>query len=265
MNEKRVMESVKHPFCIRLFATFKDKNRLMFLLEPALGGELFSVLRSRTLFDEDTSRFFAASVILAFEFLHAKNIIYRDLKPENLLLDKDGYLKVTDFGFAKELTSGRTWTLCGTPDYLAPEIVAGKGHGKGVDWWTLGVFIYEMLASYPPFYDEDPMKTYAKIMHGNIVYPSHFSKEAINLISKLLLHKPTKRLGVVKGGAKLIKKHPWFKNFDWDALFQKKLKAYIIPKIKSPKDISNFDSYSGEEHPRFENYEDDGTGWDSEF
>jgi serine/threonine protein kinase len=263
MNEKRVMLMLQHPFIIRLFATFRDKNRLMFLLEPILGGELFTVLRARTLFDEDTSRFFAASVVLAFEFMHDKNIIYRDLKPENLLLDHEGYLKVTDFGFAKEL-SGRTWTLCGTPDYLAPEIVAGKGHGKGVDWWTLGVFIYEMLASYPPFYDEDPMKTYAKIIHGTITFPSHFSKDAINLIQKLLHHKPTKRLGVVAGGAKLIKKHPWFKGFDWDALYARKLKAYIIPKIKSTEDLSNFDDYGEKEH-RTDPYDDDGSNWDAEF
>jgi len=264
MSEKKTMISLKHPFCIRLYATYKDKDRLMFLLEPSLGGELFSVLRQRTLFDEDTARFFAASVVLAFEYMHGKNIIYRDLKPENLLLDSEGYLKVTDFGFAKELTTGRTYTLCGTPDYLAPEIVAGKGHGKGVDWWTLGVFIYEMLASYPPFYDEDPMKTYAKIMHGTITFPSHFSQEAINLIQKLLHHKPTKRLGVVKGGAKLIKAHAWFQGFDWDGLLQRKMKAFIIPKIKSPEDISNFDDY-GDDHHRIEPYKDDGSNWDSDF
>jgi serine/threonine protein kinase len=164
-----------HPFLMKLFATYRDKHRLFFLSEVCLGGELFSLLRERTLFDEDTAKFYAASVLVAFEYMHSLNIIYRDLKPENLLLDKDGFLKVTDFGFAKDITSGRTWTLCGTPDYLgqsfsqfqtpvssatpghwnsfhslrllllprllccsAPEIVAGKGHGKGVDWWTLG-------------------------------------------------------------------------------------------------------------------------------
>lgn len=111
------------------------------------------MLRAKTFFDEHTARFFAAGVILAFEYMHSKGIIYRDLKPENLLLDARGYLKITDFGFAKKVGDQRTWTLCGTPDYLAPEVVSGQGHGRGVDWWTLGILIYEMLASYPPFYD----------------------------------------------------------------------------------------------------------------
>jgi serine/threonine protein kinase len=211
-------------------------------LEPSLGGELFSVLRAKTFFDEHTARFFAAGVVLAFEYMHSKGIIYRDLKPENLLLDARGYLKITDFGFAKKVGDQRTWTLCGTPDYLAPEVVSGQGHGRGVDWWTLGILIYEMLASYPPFYDgiirsslpflcfyhmnssssgwsliliEDPMKTYAKIMHGQIAFPMHFSKQAVDLIRRLLHAKPTKRLGVLKGGARLVKDHLWFKGFDW--------------------------------------------------
>ena len=147
-------------------------------------------------------------MILAFEYMHNKSIIYRDLKPENLLLDSTGYLKITDFGFAK-VVKDRTWTLCGTPDYLAPEVVSGQGHNKGVDWWTLGILIYEMLASYPPFYDDDPMKTYAKIMHGQLSFPMHFSKPAVDLIRRLLHHKATKRIGVLKGGAKLIIDHAW--------------------------------------------------------
>merc|ERR1719445_664582 len=264
MSEKRVMETLHHPFLVKLYATYKDANRLYFLLELSLGGELFSVLREKTLFDDDTSRFYAGSVVLAFEYMHSKNIVYRDLKPENLLLDSEGFLKVTDFGFAKDISAGRTWTLCGTPDYLAPEILAGKGHGKGVDWWTLGVFIYEMLASYPPFYDEDPMKTYAKIMHGNIQYPSHFSKEAVSIVKKLLNHKATKRLGVVKGGAKLIKKHPWFKKFDFQLLINKKLKPSIVPKIKDAFDLTNFDDYPDEDDD-IPTYIDDGTDWDQDF
>jgi cGMP-dependent protein kinase len=269
MSEKKTMERMNHPFLIKLYATFKDRDRLYFLLEPSLGGELFSVLREKTLFDEDTARFFAACVVSAFEYMHDMDIIYRDLKPENLLLDEKGYLKITDFGFAKDISQkGRTFTLCGTPDYLAPEIVAGRGHAKGVDWWTLGVFIYEMLASYPPFFDEDPMQTYARIMTGHITFPSHFSKEAVSLIKKLLHHKPTKRLGVVKGGAKLIKKHPWFKGLDWDALYNRQIGAPFIPEIKSSTDLENFDEYPEDEEDEIEPYQEvdeDGPPWDADF
>jgi len=263
MSEKKVMAAMNHPFLIKLYKTFQDNDRLYFLLEPSLGGELFSVLREKTFFSENTARFYAGSVVCAFEYMHNMNFIYRDLKPENLLLDSKGVMKVTDFGFAKDVSSGRTWTLCGTPDYLAPEIVAGKGHGKGVDWWTLGIFIYEMLASYPPFFDEDPMKTYAKIMHGRINYPSHFSKESISLVKKLLHPKAIKRLGVVRGGAKLIKKHSWFHGFDWESLVDMTMAAPIVPKIKNDLDISNFDTYDEDDEIMF--YEDDGTGWADEF
>jgi len=230
-----------------------------------LGGELFSVLRAKTFFDEDTARFFAASVVLAFEYMHSKDIIYRDLKPENLLLDELGYLKITDFGFAKKVKD-RTWTLCGTPDYLAPEVVSGQGHGKGVDWWTLGILIYEMLASYPPFYDEDPMKTYAKIMHGHVSFPMHFSKPAIDLIKYLLHPKPTKRLGVIKGGAGLIKTHAWFKGFDWDQFLKKKLVAPIRNPIKDPEDLTNFEKYPDEEM-QYEDFVPDpkNLDWEKEF
>merc|ERR1712113_671150 len=135
-----------------------------------------------------------------FEYMHSKNIIYRDLKPENLVIDLNGYLKIADFGFAKVVTD-KTFTLCGTPDYLAPEIVTGQGHGKGVDWWTLGVLIYEMLSSFPPFFDDEPMMTYRKIIKGKVKFPRFFSQEAKDLVSKLLKPKPTKRIGVIKGGA----------------------------------------------------------------
>lgn len=228
-----------------------------------LTGVLCQVLRSHIQFDEKTARFYAASVVLAFEYMHNRDIIYRDLKPENLLLDAEGYLKITDFGFAK-IVKDHTWTLCGTPDYLAPEVVSGQGHGKAVDWWTLGILIYEMLASYPPFYDMDPMKTYAKIMHGSISFPKHCSKESIDLIQRLLHPKAAKRLGAVKGGARLIKKHPWFKGFDWDALINRTMKAPIIPKIRNNMDLANFEEYPHEED-EFPEFIDDGTNWDADF
>ena len=267
MSEKKCMSSLRHPFLIRLHSTFKDAKCLYFLLEPSLGGELFSVLRSKTFFDEPTARFYAAGVVLAFEYMHSSGYIYRDLKPENLLLDRDGYLKMTDFGFAKKVGDNRTWTLCGTPDYLAPEVVSGQGHGKGVDWWTLGILIYEMLASYPPFYDEDPMKTYTKIMQCQLAFPTHFSKQAVDLVRRLLHPKPTKRLGVVAGAAQLVKDHPWFHGFDWKNFIAKQLKAPIVLPVKSREDLSNFEQYPNADTKQYPNYIPDPKNphWDDEF
>ena len=154
------------------------------------------------------------------------------------MLDSKGYLKITDFGFAKQVGDGRTWTLCGTPDYLAPEVVSGAGHGKGVDWWTLGILIYEMLASYPPFYDEDPMRTYAKIMRGDLHFPSHFTRPAIDLIRRLLHPKPTKRLGAVAGGAGAVREHPFFAGFDWASFERMEHKPPIMMKVRNMEDLS---------------------------
>lgn len=240
MSEKKIMATVHHPFYVNLITTFNSKNQLFFLLEPSLGGELFTVLRKHRFFHENTAKFFAAHIVLGFECMHAKNYVYRDLKPENLLLGTDGYLKITDFGFAKKIR-GRCWTLCGTPEYLAPEIVSNKGHGKGVDWWTLGILIYEMLASFTPFFHDDYMKMYTKIAKGRFKCPSHLTKHARDIIKDFLQVVPTRRLGVVKGGAKLIKKHKWFSGFDWDALLAKQLPAPIIPTVRNPFDTSNFD------------------------
>ena len=265
MSEKNVMAVLKHPFLVRLYNTYKDANAIYFLLEPCLGGELFTILRARQSFNESTAQFYAACVVSAFDYMHSKNIIYRDLKPENLLLDEKGYIKITDFGFAKVVTD-RTFTLCGTPDYLAPEVVSGQGHSKGVDWWCLGILIFEMLASYPPFYDEDPMRTYAKIMHGHIAFPKHFSAEAVDLIKRLLNPKHTKRLGVIKGGAQLIREHPWFRSLNWQALENKELKCPIDVKIRNAEDLSNFEDYSGSSN-EFTPYKvgKEDPNWDADF
>lgn len=263
MSEKKVMSTLQHPFIIRLFATYKDDDQLYFLLEPVLGGELFTVLRKCSLFKEPAARFYAGSVILAFEYLHSKNTVYRDLKPENLLLDSHGYIKVADFGFAKKIQN-KTWTLCGTPEYLCPEIVSGEGHGKGVDWWTVGILIYEMMASYTPFYHQNQLKMYDKIVRGRYKFPSHFSAEAKAIISAFLQHKPTQRLGVTQGEATEIKKHAWFTGFDWEKLAEKKFVAPVQPEIKDNLDMSNFEF--DEPEARFvPAYEDDGSQWDADF
>jgi len=240
VNEKNVMEKMNNPFLVNLRNTYKDKYKIYFLLDVCLGGELFTILRRRRYFTEATSKFYAGCVIEAFDYMHSKRIIYRDLKPENLVLDDKGYLKVTDFGFAK-VVKDKTFTLCGTPDYLAPEIVTGQGHGKGVDWWTLGILIYEMLASFPPFFDDEPIETYRKIIKCRLKFPRYFSHESKELIRGLLRAKPTKRLGVIRGGAQTIRAHPWFNDFSWKGLTQFSLKPPIQVKVKSVKDISNFE------------------------
>ena len=196
-TEKHILEVISHPFIVNLLGAFMDPKNLYLMMEYIIGGEFFSHLRKMGRFPNDTSKFYAAQITLVFEYLHSLMILYRDLKPENLLLDKDGNCKVTDFGFAKKVEY-RTWTLCGTPEYLAPEIILSKGHGKAVDWWALGILMYEMLAGYPPFYDEDPLGIYQKILEGKIKFPWHFDRHSKDLIKKLLTADLTKRLGNLK-------------------------------------------------------------------
>merc|ERR1712173_296897 len=228
------------PFLVNLVATYKDKLRVYFLLDVCLGGELFTILRKKRSFPEATARFYAGCVIEAFDYMHSLEVIYRDLKPENLVLDNRGYLKITDFGFAKKCED-KTFTLCGTPDYLAPETVTGQGHGRAVDWWCLGVLVYELLSSFPPFFDDEPMGTYRKIIQGKFKFPKYFSSDARDLIARLLRTRPTKRLAVMKGGADNIRNHSWYKGFNWPALKEGSVDAPYMPEVKGFKDISNFD------------------------
>lgn len=240
--EKRILSSITHPFIVNLYVSFQDEKRVYMLMEYVIGGELFSQLRRVGRFSNETARFYAAEIILALEYLHSKDIVYRDLKPENLLIDKEGHIKITDFGFAKKVED-RTWTLCGTPEYLAPEIIQSKGHGKAVDWWALGILIYEMLAGYPPFYDENPFGIYQKILAGKVEFPRHFDVNAKDLIKKLLTADRTKRFGCLKNGAADIKTHKWFKGLDWDRIFARKVKPPYVPAYSAPNDTSNFDRY----------------------
>jgi len=239
VREKRVMNQLNHHRLVNLRCTYKDECRVYLLLDACLGGELFNVLRKKRYFSERVAKFYAACVIEGFEYMHSKQIIYRDLKPENLVLQLDGYIKITDFGFAK-ITPEKTFTLCGTPDYLAPEIVTGQGHNYGVDWWTVGVFIYEMLASVSPFYNSDPLMMYRSIVRGKYKTPKYFSEEVSDLVNKLLIRRVTKRLGVIAGGISNIKCHAWYANYDWDLMSCNKLAAPFLPHVKDIRDVSNF-------------------------
>lgn len=241
-NEKSILVQVQHPFIIELMWTYHDDVNLYMLFQYACGGELFTYLRNAGRFSSTTACFYAGEIVLALEYLHKLFIVYRDLKPENLLLDRDGHLKITDFGFAKKLHD-RTWTLCGTPEYLAPEIIQSKGHNRAVDWWALGILIYEMLAGFPPFFDDNPFAIYEKILAGKIDWPKHIDPVAKDLIKKLLVPDRTKRLGNMKHGAEDVKRHRWFKSLVWEDVYYKKLKPPIVPKVSYDGDTRNFEEY----------------------
>ena len=243
LTEKRIMEELNHPFILSFHCAMQDDKYIYFLLEVLLGGELFKFLRAETQFPESWSRFYSASVVLAFCELHERKIAYRDLKPENLVMDTNGFLKLVDFGLAKKVDTGKTWTLCGTPDYLAPEVILNEGHDWAVDYWALGVLIYEMTAGSPPFYADDPMEVYEKILSGHVSIPNHFSRGLADLVKKLLRTYQSKRLGRTKGGTAAIKKHKWFSGFDWKELINKSMKVPILPQVTNTEDLSNFDTY----------------------
>ncbi|KAF9001933.1 kinase-like domain-containing protein [Cyathus striatus] len=237
--ERYILSRVHHPFVVDLFSTFQDSLNIYMLMSYVPGGELFTHLRRAQRFTPDVTRFYLATIILALKYLHSFNIIYRDLKPENLLLDSRGYLRLTDFGFAK-IVDDRTWTLCGTPEYLAPEIIESDGHGKAADWWACGVLCYEMLVGYPPFFDESPYGIYEKILSGHIHWPRSMDRLSRELIKGFLTPDRTKRLGNMIGGPQDILDHPWFRGVDWDALERREIKAPIIPRTSSIDDTRHF-------------------------
>ncbi|KAK3375182.1 kinase-like domain-containing protein [Podospora didyma] len=246
-DERRMLAEVKHPFLITLWGTFYDSRNLYMVMDFVEGGELFSLLRKSGRFPNPVAKFYAAEVTLALEYLHSRNIIYRDLKPENLLLDRHGHLKITDFGFAKRVPD-KTWTLCGTPDYLAPEVVSNKGYNKSVDWWSLGILIYEMLCGYTPFWDGgSPMKIYENILRGKVKYPAYINPDAQDLLERLITADLTKRLGNLYGGSQDVKSHRWFSEVTWDRLARKDIDAPYTPPVKAGAgDASQFDRYPEE-------------------
>lgn len=205
-------------------------------MEYVPNGNMFQHLRNKTRFDIELARFYGAQVLLAFEYLHELNIIYRDLKPENILINIDGYLKLTDFGFAKKVTN-RTWTICGTPEYIAPEVILSKGATKAVDFWSFGVLIYEMIYGFPPFLSLENYDIFEKITTAKLQFQGSYCKDtaAKHLIENLLQKDITKRFGNLKNGISDIKDAKWFETINWELIFEQKINPPFIPAVNNCK------------------------------
>lgn len=245
-----------HPYIIKLKGSFKDSKYVYLLLEYIWGGELFRLLRSEWRFINDVALFYITEIAWALEYIHSLDIAYRDLKPENLLIDKEGHLKITDFGFAK-IVRDKTYTLWGTPEYLAPEIIQNNGHDKNVDWWALGILIFEFLAGYPPFYDENPWEIYKKIIDGYFEFPANIETKAKDLIKHLLKVDPTKRLGNGPTGSSDVKKHKWFRGVDWDLVKNREIPPPWVPSMTGEDDTQYYDEYPDSTDPVEEPPEED--------
>uniref|UniRef100_F7G6Y7 Protein kinase C n=1 Tax=Monodelphis domestica TaxID=13616 RepID=F7G6Y7_MONDO len=249
MVEKRVLSLAwEHPFLTHVYCTFQTEENLFFVMEYLNGGDLMYHIQNCHKFELSRATFYAAEIILGLQFLHSKGIIYRDLKLDNILLDKDGHIKIADFGMCKENMFGdmRTSTFCGTPDYIAPEILLGQKYNTSVDWWSFGVLLYEMLIGQSPFHGQDEEELFHSIRMDNPLYPNWLQKDAKDLLVKLFVREPERRLGV-KGDIRL---HTFFREINWEDLERKEIEPPFKPKVKSPSDCSNFDKEFLNEKPR---------------
>jgi len=253
MREKQIMASIEHPFILPLVGSFQDEDFLYLLLPFNQGGELFNVVHTdqRDGLDNTASQFYAGCIIESLGYLHARNIVYRDMKPENALIDKDGYCIMIDFGFAK-IVVDKTYTLCGTPEYLAPEIIMSKGHDKAVDYWSYGVLLYEMLVGQSPFYlyGTDQVSLFKRIVMVKYQCPAYVSDDDKDIIKKLLTRRQASRFGNLSRGHLDVTEHPWFATLNFEKLLQRKIKAPWKPKTMNPLDSRNFDDFSKAEREK---------------
>ncbi|KJE91718.1 AGC protein kinase, variant [Capsaspora owczarzaki ATCC 30864] len=245
-EEKAVLEKINHPFLVNMVATLQDSDRIFMVLEYAIGGELFTLLKLSHRFSQPMATFYIAEIVLALGYLHSLDIVYRDLKPENVLLDGRGHIKLADMGFARTLRKGeRRMSFIGTPQYLAPEIIQGFGHDMSVDWWTLGVFAFELVTGHVPFKRRTVNELYNLILHSNVVYPQDMQTkcpEVVSLCKALLTLSPQRRLG--SKGVQEIQAHPLFKAYSWEQLERCRVPPPFVPSYNSPGDTGNFINYS---------------------
>ncbi|XP_060936359.1 serine/threonine-protein kinase N2 [Limanda limanda] len=245
MCEKRIFEVIntsQHPFLVNLYGCFQTADHVCFVMAYSSGGDLMTHIHT-SIFTEKQARFYSSCVLLGLEFLHQRHIVYRDLKLDNLLMDADGFVRIADFGLCKEgMGHGdRTSTFCGTPEFLAPEVLTDNNYTRSVDWWGLGVLIYEMLVGESPFPGDDEEEVFDSIVNDDVRFPRFLSPESVSLVQKLLQKNPGTRLGGGEEDAAEIKRHRFFQGTDWDALLAKKAKPPFLPVIRAPQDVSNFD------------------------
>jgi len=239
-TEKSVLAKLDHPFLAKLHWSFQTEENLYFIMDFINGGELFHHLSKEKKFTEDRAKFYAAEIVSGMVYLHKAGVIYRDLKPENLLLSHKGHIVMTDFGLSKEglhNSDAKTATFCGTPEYLAPEIIKGEDYTKAIDWWSVGTLIYEMLTGLPPFYTEDEENMYHRIMTADLTIPSFFSPAVADIIKKFLTRNSSERLQ----NPDEIKAHEWFKDINWRKLENLELTPPFVPDVDAPDDVKNID------------------------
>eukprot|EP01041_Mallomonas_annulata_P012486 gene12486-26287_t len=244
-NEVHILSHLDCKFVVNMYAVFQDESNLFMLMDYIPGGELYSYLRKKHHFDEDVSKFYTIEVASALDAMHRHAIAYRDIKPENILIAADGHIRIVDFGFAKVVTD-RTFTLCGTPEYLSPEVVQGSGHGRAVDWWALGVLLFEMMAGYPPFTADHPFGLYQCILKARFTFPKRITPAAQAAVRGFLTTDRTRRLGCKRGGLQGLSSLPFFRGVDWATVAALQIASPVIPVLSSEGDASNFDSYPEE-------------------
>ena len=240
-NEFTILPELQHPSILSFKGSFHDEKYLYFAFEFVTGGDLFTLLKIENYLSVEKAQFYAGQIVFALDYLHSKNIIYRNLKPENIHINNNGYIKISNFQLAKKIED-KTYTLCGTPGYLAPEIILHKGYGLSVDWWAFGVLLYEMICGIDPFSDEDPLKIYENILERKIKFSSDFDDNSRSLIKHLLEPDLSKRYGNLQNGVDDIKNHQFFRTMNWDKLLRQEIEAPFIPKLKG-NDLKYYNFY----------------------
>ncbi|XP_063232310.1 cAMP-dependent protein kinase catalytic subunit beta-like [Bacillus rossius redtenbacheri] len=239
LNELKISYAMDFPFVLNTKQFHHDNSYLYFVMPFMAGGDMFSHIRRQQRFTEDVARFYAAQMTLTLEYMHFLKLVHRDVKPENILIDEEGYIKVMDFGFTKYV-EGRAYTTVGTPEYMAPELFLNTGYNEGVDWWALGILIFEMCAGSTPFAHRNKARLHERIIAGKYDTPKTFSPGLDHLLRNLIQKDLTKRLGTLKNGAADIKNHRWFRAISWTDVFDRKVKPEFVPEIREPGDLSNF-------------------------